>query len=60
MREPDYVYFVDDDGDVARLLMRGARVGRAQKVERTTLLREPGFLYLVDRDGDIARVPLAH
>jgi hypothetical protein len=59
-REPGYVYFVDQDGDVAQLAIRGSRVGCARKIARTSLEREPGYLYLVDRDGDVARVPLAH
>ena len=56
--EAGFVYLLDGDGDLARVSLRGPRVGRPRKLRRLGVAREPGFLYFVDRDGDVARVPV--
>jgi len=57
--DPDWIYFVDAEGGVSRVQVRGQRLGRPQQVRALRLELDPEFLYVVDGDGDVARTPLA-
>ena len=59
VREPGWIYLIDEAGDIARFELRGLRVGRLQKVMRLGIERAPSFLYYVDAEGDVARARLA-
>ena len=52
-----YIYFVDRDGDVARVRSaeEGTSGGVPEKVARTGVEKEPGYLYYLDEDGDVSR-----
>ena len=50
-----YIYFVDEDGDVARVRSADSRGGVPEKVARTGVKKELGYLYYVDEDGDVSR-----
>jgi len=60
-KEEGYLYFVDKDGDVARVKMARGRKkgGKPQKVAKVGVKKEDGYLYFIDKDGDIARAKMA-
>ncbi|MDI3474115.1 MAG: hypothetical protein PWR30_438 [Candidatus Woesearchaeota archaeon] len=61
-KEKGYLYFVDKNGNVARVPMaRGKNVkkGKAQVVATTNIKKEDGYLYFVDKDGDVAQAKMA-
>ena len=51
-RKPGYLYFINTDGNVARV-KKGSK--RKEEVKKTTITREKGFLYFLDKNGDISR-----
>src|SRR2546423_1919088 len=60
LREAGWIYFIDQDGDVARMRSPSARSPTvlstvAEKVQRVGLQREPGYLYFV-RDAAVMRM----
>ncbi|MBI3939929.1 MAG: hypothetical protein HY315_03770 [Acidobacteria bacterium] len=55
-REKGYVYFIDQDGDVAR--SKTGQRGKKEKIASVGLQREKGFLYFIDSEGDISRSPM--
>lgn len=56
-RAPGFMYFIDEEGDVSRVVMTDKIGGRdaMEKVVKLGLNREPGFLYFLDSEGDISR-----
>lgn len=62
VKEEGYLYFINKDGNLARVPM--ARGRSTEKPEQEVLhecriKREPGWLYYVDRDMNIARAKMA-
>lgn len=51
-RMPGYLYFINTDGDVARV-KKGSK--NKSVVKKTTVKREKGYLYYLNKDGNIAR-----
>lgn len=63
-KEPNYLYFINKDGDVGRAKLSRAgrkKVGKTQTeiVAKVGLQKESGYLYFVDKDGDISRAQMA-
>lgn len=61
-REDGYLYFVDKNGNVARVKMARGRKkssGKVEVVARTGVKKEKGFLYFVDKNGDVSRAKMA-
>jgi len=61
-KEKGYLYFIDQNGNVARAPM--ARAGKKAKgkrevVEKCGVQKEDGYLYFIDKDGDVARAKMA-
>jgi hypothetical protein len=56
-RESGYMYFIDKQGDVARVKMarNGVKPEKQTKVQKLGIKRESGYLYFIDKDGDISR-----
>lgn len=61
-REDGFLYFIDKDGDVAKVQMArgGKKGGKAKKVEKTGIKKEKGFLYFLDKKGDISRAKMVN
>ncbi len=59
-KEDGYLYFVDSDGDVARVKMArgGKKGGKPQKVAKVGVKKEDGYLYFIDKNGDISRAKM--
>ena len=51
-RAPSYLYFIDKDGNVARI-NKGSK--RKETVKKTNVKREKGFLFFLDKNGDISK-----
>lgn len=49
--QPGYLYFIDTQGDIARLGKNGQR----EKVAKVGIKRQDGHRYFVDQQGDISR-----
>lgn len=61
-KEPGYLYFVDKNGNVARVPMaRGKNrpKGKKEIVAKAGVTKEPGYLYFVDKNGNVARAKMA-
>ncbi|HOI18339.1 MAG TPA: hypothetical protein PLX15_00550 [Candidatus Woesearchaeota archaeon] len=61
-KEKGFLYFVNKNGDVARVPMaRGKNVkrGKAEVVAKPGVKKETGFLYFIDKDGDVAQAKMA-
>lgn len=61
-REPGYLYFVDKNGNAARVAMarRGQKSSKKQEVlHKAGVKREQGYLYFIDKKGNIARTKMA-
>jgi hypothetical protein len=62
-RESGYLYYLDKQGDISRVVM--ARGGGTQarrkpeKVAKAGVKREDGFLYFIDKRGDVCRTKMA-
>ena len=52
-REKDYLYYVDKDGDIARVKMArgGKKGGKPQKVIKSGIKKESGYLYFISKTG---------
>jgi hypothetical protein len=59
-KEDGYLYFVDKDGDVARVKMArgGKKGGKPQKVAKVGVKKQDGYLYFIDKNGDISRAKM--
>jgi len=51
-RQPGYLYVVDPQGDISRIV---GQSGRYEKVAKVGIRRWDGYRYFVDRQGDISR-----
>ncbi len=61
-REDGFLYYIDKDGDVARVQMArgGKKGGKPKKVEKTGIKKEKGYLYFLDKKGDISRAKMVN
>ena len=61
-REDGFLYYIDKDGDVARVQMArgGKKGGKPKKVEKTGIKKEKGYLYFLDKHGDISRAKMVN
>ena len=61
-REPGYLYFVNKDGNAARVQMARAGMKTSKKQEtlhKCGVKRKAGYLYFIDKDGDVSRAAMA-
>ena len=61
-REDGYLYFVDKNGNAARVKMarKGQKSNKKQEVvHKAGVKREKGYLYFIDKKGNIARAKMA-
>ncbi|MFH1592225.1 MAG: hypothetical protein ABIB47_02575 [Candidatus Woesearchaeota archaeon] len=61
-REPGYLYFVDKNGNAARVAMarKGQKTSKKQEVvHKAGIKRKKGFLYFIDKKGDVAEAKMA-
>ena len=61
-KEPGYLYFLDTNGDVARVKMarRGEKTSKKQEVlAKIGVKRKQGYLYFIDSDGNVAQSRMA-
>ncbi|MEK6934466.1 MAG: hypothetical protein AABW46_01170 [Nanoarchaeota archaeon] len=61
-REPGYLYFVDKNGNAARVSMarKGQRTNKKQEVlVKSGIKRKTGFLYFIDKQGNIAEAKMS-
>jgi len=61
-RQPGYLYFVNKQGDAARVKMKrpGMKGGFKQEVvEKCGVKRQSGFLYFIDKQGNVACAEMA-
>ena len=61
-KEPGYLYFLDKNGDVARVRM--ARRGKKTSTRHEVLVklgvrRKQGYLYFIDKNGNVAQAEMA-
>lgn len=62
-KEKNFLYFVDREGDIARVEMnkgnfRNKSKKSPEKIKRTSITKEKGFLYYIDSDGDISKAAM--
>ena len=57
-REDGYLYFLDKQGDVAKVKMArgGKKGGKPSKVAKVGVKKAAGYLYFIDKQGDIRKV----
>ena len=61
-REPGYLYFVDKNGNAARVKMarKGQKTSKKQEIlHKAGVKRQKGYLYFIDKKGNIARAKMA-
>jgi hypothetical protein len=61
-KDSGYLYFIDKDGNVARVQMArtGVKVSKKKEVvEKTGIKKEAGFLYFIDKNGNVACAKMA-
>lgn len=61
-RESGYLYFVNKDGNAARVQMarKGQKTSKRQEVvHKCGIKRKKGFLYFVDKKGNVAAAAMA-
>jgi uncharacterized protein YcgL (UPF0745 family) len=58
-REKGYLYYVDKQGDIARVPMKHKRGGKKGKVLKTGIKKAKGYLYFVDKQGFVARAKMS-
>ncbi|MBI2107812.1 hypothetical protein HYX09_02225 [Candidatus Woesearchaeota archaeon] len=61
-RQPGYLYFVNKNGDAARVAM--ARAGKKSSKKQEVLhkcgvTRKKGYLYFIDKKGNVAMAKMA-
>lgn len=55
-REDGFLYYIDKDGDIARVQMaRGGKKAANRKSRKMRYQKEKGYLYFLDKKGDISR-----
>ena len=61
-REDGFLYYIDKDGDIARVQMARGRKkgGKPKKVEKCGIKKEKGYLYFLDKKGDISRAKMVN
>ena len=64
VKEPNYLYFINKDGDIGRAKLSRAgrkKVGATEKevVKQPGITKEAGYLYFLDKEGDISRAKMA-
>ena len=61
-REDGFPYYIDKDGDIARVQMARGRKkgGKPKKVEKCGIKKEKGYLYFLDKKGDISRAKMVN
>ena len=60
-RESGYLYFLDKNGDVAKVQMKraGQRTSKKQTVvAKVGVERKSGFLYYIDKQGNVAEAKM--
>ncbi|MFH1590215.1 MAG: hypothetical protein ABIB43_06630 [archaeon] len=61
-REKGWLYFIDKQGDIARVKMARSRSDtgpkKHEKVKKIGVKKEKGFLYYVNKEGCIDRSPM--
>ncbi len=59
-RVEGYLYYVDKNGDIARVKMARGRKkgGKPEKVAKCGVKKANGYLYFVDKQGDISRAKM--
>lgn len=63
-REDGYLYFINKNGDVARVKMarggkkKGAK-GKQEVVAKANVKKQKGFLYYVDKKGNVCQAKMA-
>jgi hypothetical protein len=59
-RQPNYLYFIDKQGDVSRAKMArgGKKGGKPEKVAKVGVKKAPGYLYFLDKAGDVSRAKM--
>ena len=61
-KESGYLYFLDKNGDVARVQMarRGEKISRKHEVvAKVGVERKQGFLYFIDKNGNVSQAKMA-
>ncbi len=61
-REPGWLYFVDKNGNAARVQMarKGVKTSKKQEVlVKSGVKRQEGYLYFIDKKGNVARTKMA-
>ncbi|MCR5505257.1 MAG: hypothetical protein K6E94_06920 [Elusimicrobiaceae bacterium] len=61
-REEGFLYFIDKDGDVAKVAMArgGKKGGKAKKVAKAGIKKAKGYLYFLDKKGDVSRAKMVN
>ena len=61
-REDGFLYFIDKDGDVAKVQMArgGKKGGKPKKVAKAGVKKQKGYLYFLDKKGDISRAKMVN
>jgi len=60
-REEGWLYFLDKNGNVARVQMKRAGKKTSKKkevVHKAGITRKEGFLYYIDKNGNVAEAPM--
>ncbi len=61
-KQAGYLYFVDKNGNIARVPMARGKSkpkGKKEVVKKVGIRKEPGYLYFIDKHGNIARAKMA-
>lgn len=61
-RESGYLYFINKDGNAARVKMarKGQKTDKTQEVvHECNITREEGYLYYIDKGGNAAKTKMA-
>jgi hypothetical protein len=61
-REKGYLYFINKDGDVAKVQMARAGKSTSKKKEvvaKSGITKKKGFLYFLDKNGNVGEAKMA-
>lgn len=61
-RQPGFLYFLDKNGNAARVKMarKGQKTDKKQEVlHKCGIKRQEGYLYFIDKNGNAARAKMA-